>query len=116
MKVIVAGSRNIQAPYHVAQAIYSSPFSVSEIVSGGARGVDTLGEHWAYEHARPVTKFVPDWDKFGKGAGFRRNDQMAEYADALIAVWDGKSKGTEHMIKTMEALGKPVHVHRVDAT
>jgi hypothetical protein len=99
-------------PFNVYLAVHQSPFDITEVVSGGARGVDTYGTDWALERNIPIKLFRPDWDKFGKGAGFIRNTQMAEYADALVAVWDGQSKGTAHMIKTMEALGKPVYVYK----
>lgn len=57
-----------------------------------------MGEFWALHHDIPVKKFPADWGGLGKRAGYLRNEQMADYADALIAVWDGKSKGTKHMI------------------
>ena len=69
-----------------------------EIVSGTANGADKLGEKFAKENGYPIKQFPADWDKNGKGAGYIRNAQMAEYADALIVFWDGKSKGTKHMI------------------
>lgn len=116
MKVIVAGSREGFVARNVFEGIEKSPFhnKITEVVSGGARGVDRDGEYYARCRNLPMKQFIPDWDKFGKGAGFKRNEEMAEYADALIAVWDGKSKGTEHMIKTMEARGKPVFVYKFD--
>ena len=72
------------------------------IISGGARGADTLGEKYAQDEGFSLEKFPANWNKFGKSAGFRRNEQMAEVADALIAFWDGKSHGTKHMIEIME--------------
>lgn len=69
-----------------------------EIVSGCARGADALGIKYAEELKLNVLKFPADWEKFGKRAGYLRNEQMAEVADVLIAFWDGKSKGTKHMI------------------
>jgi hypothetical protein len=112
MKVIIAGSRD--APNECTDdAVAKAQFKISEIVSGTARGPDTHGELIGKVNSIPVKRFVPDWST-GKGAGFKRNVEMAEYADALIAVWDGKSKGTEHMIKTMEARGKPVFVYKFD--
>jgi hypothetical protein len=70
-----------------------------EIVSGGAAGSDALGEDYAYHHGFPCEQFEADWNLHGKSAGPIRNRQMAEYADALIAFWDGKSQGTRHMIQ-----------------
>lgn len=69
-----------------------------EIVSGGARGADKLGERYAKEHNLPLKIFSADWNKYGKRAGYIRNTEMAEYANCLIAFWDGQSKGTAHMI------------------
>ena len=68
------------------------------IVSGTARGADSLGERYANERGYPIQRFRPDWKAAGRAAGFVRNAQMADAADALIAFWDGQSKGTENMI------------------
>jgi len=99
MKTIIAGSRVINDYLIVREAIKESGFKITEVVSGGARGVDSLGERWAKENNTPVKRFPANWDKHGRGAGPIRNDEMANYAEALIAIWDGKSKGTEDMIK-----------------
>lgn len=111
MKVIIAGSREITSYQVVKDAWLTSEFGMTEVVSGGARGVDRLGEKLAEELSLPVQKFIPDWE-LGKGAGYVRNKAMANYADALIAVWDGVSKGTKNMIDEMKKLGKPVHIRR----
>ena len=99
MKVIVAGGRDITNFNLVEEAIAISGFEVSEIVSGKAKGVDTLGEVWALKHNIPVEAFPADWNAHGRSAGPIRNRQMAEYADALVAIWDGESKGTANMIQ-----------------
>lgn len=99
MRVIVAGSRGITRLVVVAKAINDSRFEVTEIVSGCARGVDRLGEQWARANKIPIRRFPADWDKYGRSAGFRRNTEMAIYADALVAIWDGQSRGTKHMIQ-----------------
>ena len=98
MKVIIAGSRSITDYNLVVESVKESGFNIEEIVSGGARGVDTLGERYARENNRPLKIFPANWDKCGKSAGYLRNIEMAVYADALIAIWDGESKGTQHMI------------------
>lgn len=97
------------------QAIHESGFGpkVKEVVSGGAQGVDASGEAIAELHGIPVKVFRADWKKHGKAAGPIRNAEMASYADALVAVWDGKSRGTGNMIDTMQTLGKPVYVKMV---
>lgn len=100
MKVIIAGSRNIRELIILETAIDESGWAddIKEVVSGCAKGVDTLGEEWAYKTHRPVKRFPADWENYGRSAGIRRNCSMAAYADALLAVWDGQSKGTANMI------------------
>jgi hypothetical protein len=83
-----------------------------EIVSGGARGADMMGENYGALRGYPVKIFPANWDEHGKGAGILRNAQMALYADALIAFWDGESKGTYNMIWQAEAKGLKVRVIR----
>lgn len=97
MKTIIAGSRGIVDFATVQQAVEISQFNITEVVSGTARGVDKLGEDWAKLNNIEIKRFPAEWDKYGRSAGFIRNKQMAEYAEALIAVWDGKSKGTKNM-------------------
>lgn len=112
MKVIIAGGRDCWNAELVIKAIAASRFHIDEVVCGKAAGVDTLGERWAQWAGLPVAEFPADWDQYGKAAGPIRNKQMAVYADALIAVWDEKSRGTANMIKTMDSLGKPFYVLR----
>ena len=113
VKVIVAGSREITSYIVVKDAIKNSGYDVTEIVSGTARGADKLGELWAFENDIPVKRFPADWKQYGKSAGYKRNQQMAEYADALVAVWDGKSAGTGHMISIAKMKQMPVYIHYV---
>jgi len=118
MKVIVAGSRHITDYQLVSQVISDTlakyNIQITEIVSGCAAGVDSLGEQWALENGIKVEPFESNWDditvpnalirtnKWGKQynarAGFQRNERMAEYGNVLIAIWDGKSRGTKDMI------------------
>ena len=81
---------------------------------GEARGADTYGRKWAEGLGITVKSFVPDWGLHGKRAGHLRNVDMGDYADALIAVWDGESKGTKHMIDYATKKGLKVYVHRYD--
>ena len=112
MRVIVAGTRGFYDLSVVTSAVYSSPWleKITEVVSGGADGVDSLGERFAENHLLPVTRFCAEWSKHGRAAGPLRNDNMAAYADALVAVWDGKSSGTRDMITRMIERGKPAYV------
>lgn len=114
MRVIIAGSRGIADFRAVGEAVLESGFAVTEVVSGAARGVDRLGERWALRQGLPLRRFPADWEHLGKGAGYRRNEQMAEYADAAVLCWDGQSRGTAHLRDLMRALGKPCYVHRVE--
>jgi len=103
MKVIIAGSRDI-TNYDVVRAciedaINRTGWHVDTVLSGCARGVDRLGERWAELHGIPVERFPADWARYGRRAGYLRNEEMAKVADALIAIWDGVSPGTKHMIR-----------------
>lgn len=113
MKVIIAGSRTVTDESLVREAIKDAGFYITEVVSGCARGVDTLGERWAAKNYKLITRFRADWDQYGTRAGPLRNIHMGDYADALIAIWDGKSAGTKHMIQYMQKLKKPVFVFSV---
>lgn len=115
MRVIVAGSREINvAVEYLSVIVIESGFTPSVIISGHARGADKLGEDWAKLHDIPCEKYPADWDKYGKRAGFMRNEYMASKADALIALWDGNSRGTKHMIETMQKLKLPIFIWRSD--
>lgn len=110
MKTIIAGSRGIVNYSLVKETIEESGFEITEVVSGGARGVDRLGERYAKENNIPIKQFIPDWDGLGKKAGHVRNREMGDYADALIALWDGVSKGTAGMIEYAQKKGLKVYV------
>lgn len=110
MKVIIAGSRTILDYELVKTAIEESGFDITEVISGTASGVDKLGEAWAHNNRIPVRRFKPDYMRFGRGAPLKRNTGMADYADALIAVWDNFSTGTLDMINKAKARKLPVHI------
>lgn len=115
MRVIIAGSRSVTSYELVARAIKLSGFHISEVVSGCARGADQLGERWAERHHIPVKHFPADWARYGRPrAGHIRNEQMARYAEALVAVWDGESGGTKGMIAKAKRLGLRVFVLQLD--
>ena len=98
MRVIIAGSRFITDYDLVVKAVKESGFEITEVVCGAANGVDSLGERYAKENGIKLSYFYADWKGLGKRAGHARNEQMSFYGECLIAVWDGKSKGTKHMI------------------
>ena len=113
MKCIIAGSRTITDYDEVKQAFEDCPFKdkITEIVSGTAKGVDTLGERLAFEKDIPLARFPADWRKHGPAAGPIRNTKMGDYADcAIIVVPPEWSTGSAHMHSYMLTLGKPVYV------
>ena len=106
-KVVVAGSRGFNSYAYMEEALDQQIMEAMEeldiiddieIVSGGAKGADKLGERYAKERGYSLKIFPAEWNKYGKSAGYKRNAQMAEYADMVIVFWDGESKGTKHMI------------------
>lgn len=114
MKIIIAGGRNFRDYDKLRESCDNILVNQKEveIVSGTAAGADTLGERYAQEKGYEVKKFPAQWDLYGKSAGYKRNQQMAEYADGLIAFWDGKSRGTKHMIDIANKMGLKVRVIR----
>ena len=80
------------------------------IVSGGARGADALGARYAKDKGLNLKTMPADWDKFGKSAGYKRNQAMADCSDATVAVWDGESKGTKHMIDITKRKGNKLQM------
>ena len=113
MKVIIAGGRNIIEYSLLLDAVENAKFEITEIVSGGARGVDEMAMNYATLNDIKFTEFKADWDKNGLAAGPIRNRLMADYADALIAIWDGSSSGTKNMINEATKRGLKVHVQRI---
>jgi hypothetical protein len=113
MRVIIAGSRTITDFLEVNKAIEDSGFQITEVISGGAQGVDSLGAIWANAHGIPVKVFLPDWKTYSKAAGPIRNGIMADNADALIICWDGKSKGSASMIEKASAKNLKMYIHLV---
>lgn len=105
MKVIIAGGRDYEleeADFLLLDSLHSK-YNFTEVVSGTARGIDTDGEYWANLNKIPVKRFPANWVKYGKAAGFIRNTEMANYADALIAFEGGN--GTQHMVQQARKLG-----------
>ena len=114
-KLIVAGSRgftdyDLMLRVLIAMTDYELADKKLSIVSGMARGADQLGVRLATEYDLPLHKFPANWDGLGKRAGFIRNTQMGNFADGLLAFWDGQSNGTKHMVDYMHKLKKPVHL------
>lgn len=114
MKTIIAGSRIINDYELLKQAIEESGFSISAVISGMAGGVDSLGVRWAKENGVELIEMPAQWGKHGKRAGFMRNNEMAKVGEALIVLWDGRSRGTEQMIFAARLKGLRVYVHNTN--
>ena len=108
MKTIIAGSRDIFDFGLIEKAVKESGFKITEVVSGCARGVDTLGEHWAAIKEIPVKRFMPDWEYHGKSAAAIRNQQMADYAEACIVI-HRNTPGSLDMLKKAKKKGLKVY-------
>lgn len=106
MKTIIAGSRDITSDKVLY--VLDSLNDVTEVISGGAKGPDSFGEQWGLSKGIPVKRFPANWNEYGKSAGMVRNIKMLEYADWLVAFWDGKSKGTKHIIDNAPKYGVKV--------
>ena len=106
MKVAVIGSRNLT----VEDLGKYLPEETTEIVSGGAKGVDTCAREYASAKGLKLTEFLPEYNRYGRGAPLKRNLQIIDYADCVLAFWDGQSRGTKFVIERCKAQGKPVRV------
>lgn len=106
----IVGGRDFNN-YKTLQNVMFRQANVSLIVSGGARGADSLAEKFAKDYGIPVKIFPAEWDVYGKSAGYKRNVQIIKYADVVIAFWDGHSKGTKHSIDIAKSLGKTLQVY-----
>jgi predicted Rossmann fold nucleotide-binding protein DprA/Smf involved in DNA uptake len=109
MRVAVIGSRDYAKLHLVRKLIETLPPGCT-IISGGARGVDTVAEEAARTRGLAVEVFPAEWRKYGRGAGIRRNQGIIACADVVLAFWNGVSPGTEHSIQLAKSLGKPVQV------
>lgn len=114
MKIAVVGSRNF-IDYSLLETtltklIESHSGELIGIVSGGARGADTLAEIFARKKGYQLTVFYPEWDKYGSKAGFMRNKLIVDASDVLVAFWDGISRGTKSSIDLANDKGIPVHI------
>ena len=115
MRILIAGSRVIPNREFVWDDLIHRVLTMYgtygvEIVSGMARGADMIGYEFAKHFLIDTKEFPADWDKHGKSAGYIRNKEMSEYADELIAYWDGKSNGTKNMITLMGIARKPTTI------
>lgn len=109
MKVAIVGSRDL----NITNLEEYMPENVTEIVSGGAKGIDSDAKEYALKKNIPFKEFLPDYQKFGKVAPLKRNLQIIDYADIIIAFWNGKSHGTKYVIENCKKLNVPVKIIRL---
>lgn len=105
MKIAVVGSRSL-----FVNLEFPIPPGVTEIVSGGAKGIDQCAEIYAKKHHLKLTVFLPDYFQYGRAAPLKRNEQIVNYADCILAFWNGKSRGTKHTVNYARKKGKPTEV------
>ena len=106
MKVAVIGSRELRVD-NLGKYL---PEEVTEIVSGGARGIDTSAREYALKNNIKLKEFLPEYEKYGRAAPLKRNMQIIDYADMVLAFWDGKSRGTKFVIDNCKRIGKRVRI------
>lgn len=112
MKVAVIGSRGLT----VTDLGKYLPENTTEIISGGAKGVDSSAREYALSHGIKLTEFLPEYDKYGRNAPLKRNITIIEYADLVLAFWDGKSRGTKFVIDNCKKMGVPVKIFDPNST
>ena len=110
MKVGVIGSRGLTVD-NLEQYL---PEDTTEIVSGGAKGIDTCAREYALSHDIKLTEFLPEYSRYGRGAPLKRNLKIIEYADVIIAFWDRQTKGTKNVIENCKKLNVKVDVHIIE--
>ena len=110
MKVGVIGSRGLTVD-NLEQYL---PENTTEIVSGGAKGIDTCAREYAISHGIKLTEFLPEYSRYGRGAPLKRNLKIIEYADVVIAFWDRQSKGTKNVIENCKKMNVKVDVHIIE--
>ena len=109
MKTAVIGSRKLM----ITNLEDYLPADTTEIVSGGATGIDACAKHFSLAHNIPYTEYLPDYSRYGRAAPIVRNRQIVDRADRVIAFWDGTSRGTRSVIDYCRKIGKPITVYTV---
>ena len=109
MKLLIAGSRSITS-FDLSPYISSE---VDTVICGGAHGIDALAEQYADEHGLLKTVVPPQYDRYGRAAPLKRNEQMVDMSDEVLVIWDGVSRGSAYTIRYAEKKGKPIRLVRV---
>jgi hypothetical protein len=112
MKIAIIGSRNLS----VKNLEDYIPENVTEIVSGGAKGIDSDAANYAMEHRLKLKVFLPEYDRYKRAAPLKRNIEIINYADEVIAFWDGKSRGTYFVIDNCKKLNKKITIYKSTRT
>lgn len=110
MKVSIVGSRGL----NISDFGKYLPENTTEIISGGAKGVDSSARDYALSHGIKLTEFLPEYARFGKAAPLKRNISIVKSANLVLAFWDGKSKGTKYVIDACHKLGVEVRIYTSD--
>ncbi len=112
MRIAIIGSRSLT----IKDFGLYLPKDATEIISGGAKGVDSSAREYALSHGLKLTEFLPEYDKYRRSAPLKRNIRIIEYADLVLAFWDGKSHGTKFVIDKCRKLGVPIKIYASNTT
>lgn len=110
MRLAIIGSRDFDNYSLLHRIVNNLSFEIDEIVSGGAKGEDSLGEKYAKENNIKTNIFYPDWDTYGKKAGFIRNKDIIDNSDFVLAFWDKRSPGTKDSLLYAKKMNKPIRI------
>jgi len=113
MKLAIIGSRTFNDYSLLKEKLDPYVSKITHVISGGAKGADSLGEKWAIENNIETIIFYADWNKHGKKAGFIRNEDIIKNCDKCVAFWDGESKGTAHSLSLCEKYNKKYKIIRI---
>lgn len=111
MKVAVIGSRKL----NISDLDKYLPYETTEIVSGGAKGIDLCARNYAHKNRIPLTEFLPEYEKYSRAAPIKRNIKIVEYSDCVVAFWDGKSRGTKYVIDYCKKIDKEINVYIINS-
>lgn len=109
-KLAIIGGRDFKNYSLMTKLLENYKSKITLVVSGAAKGADSLGEKWAIDNNIETLIFPADWDRFGKTAGYIRNEDIIKHCDLCIAFWDGKSKGTKHSLSLCKKYNKPTKI------
>ena len=112
MRTAIIGSRGLT----LSDLDKYLPDGTTEIVSGGAKGIDSCAKEYALSHGLTITEFLPEYEKYGRSAPLKRNLEIIKYADIVLAFWDGRSKGTKYVIDNCKKTGVEVRIYIIDSS